>query len=339
MKKAMFYEKKEDNRVLCTLCPNDCIIRPDGVGFCGVRQNINGELYTLVYNRVSAIAVDPIEKKPLYHFYPGTKVMSVGTLGCNMRCKHCQNWQIAHTDFDSSANLTQELTPKQLIQTAQKNNCRGVAFTYNEPSIWFEYALEGLKLAKEEGLYTVFVTAGWIYEEPLNMLIPYLDAYSLDIKGFSKKFYKEIVKKDTYKPVLDAAVNTKKKGVHLEIITNLIPDYNDDDEQINALTNWIKVNLGDDTPLHFTAFYPSYQLTDKQRTPLSVLKHAYDIGKKNGLKYVYLGNVMTERDSNTYCPQCGEELINRSSFGMPTNRLKKGICPKCSYKVTSYISD
>jgi pyruvate formate lyase activating enzyme len=339
MKKAMFYEKKGDDKVLCTLCPNDCTIKQDGIGFCGVRQNIKGELYSLVYGKLSAMNVDPIEKKPLYHFHPGSYVMSVGTLGCNMRCKHCQNWQIAHTDGITSANLTQEMSAKGLVKSAKENNSPGIAFTYNEPSIWFEYALETMKLAKEEGLYTVFVTAGWIHEEPLNMLIPYLDAYSLDIKGFSDRFYREIVKKNTFKPVLDAAVNTKSKGVHLEIVTNIIPDYNDDDDQLNDLTRWIASNLGDDTPIHFTAFHPSFQMKDKQRTPLRTLNRAFSIAKDNGLMYVYLGNVLTDNGSNTYCPECGEVLIIRPGFGRVDNRLQDGKCPNCSHKVTSYVGD
>ncbi len=329
----MFYQKKDANKVVCTLCPNDCIINDGNVGFCGVRINKNGTLYSTVYEQISGLAIDPIEKKPLYHFYPGTKVFSAGTFGCNMRCKHCQNWQIAHTGSKFNANPNQQMSALDLVNYAVYHNCRGIALTYNEPTIWFEYAMEVLKYAKENGLYTVFVTAGWINEDPLNMLIPYMDAYSLDIKGFSNEFYKSIAGKDTFQPVLESAINTKRKGVHLEIVTNIIPDYNDDNEQINLMSNWIKTNLGENTPLHLTAFHPAYKVTNKSRTPIKTLYKAYDIAKKNGLNYVYLGNVISDIGSDTYCNNCGELIIKRSKFGDVISTSIKGKCPNCSNKI------
>lgn len=338
-KEAMFYDKLGNDKVKCNLCPNDCIISNNKIGFCGVRKNINGTLYTLIYGKISSAAIDPIEKKPLYNFYPNSDVFSVGTIGCNMRCSHCQNWQIAHTDTDSSSKYMYELSPKKLISSALEKKCRGLAFTYNEPTIWFEYTLDCVKLAKNNGLYTVYVTSGWIHQEPLNMIAPFIDAYSLDIKGFSDKFYKEIAKKDTFKPVLETAINVKKRGIHLEIITNIIPGYNDDYDQINNLVTWIAKELGKDTPMHFTAFHPAYKLTNLSRTPVSTLESAWKIGLDAGLEYVYMGNVYSDIGSTTFCPNCKTELIKRSGFGLTQNIIIDGKCPKCKHKLKSYIND
>lgn len=339
MKESIFYEKLKDDKIKCTLCPNLCTIAVDKTGFCGVIKNVNGELFNLVYNKISSEAIDPIEKKPLYHFYPGSSVYSIGTIGCNMRCKHCQNWQIAHTGVDESSAYLKTLKPYQLIDKAKTRQCRGVAFTYNEPTIWFEYVLECAEKAKENGLYTVFVTSGWINPKPLEMLSQYIDAFSLDIKGFTDDFYKKIANKNTFKPVLDNASYIKSKGLHLEIVTNIIPTYNDDFDQIDKLSKWIAENLGTDTPLHLTAFHPAYKLTEQSRTKIETLEGDYKIAKNNGLEYVYLGNVISDEGSTTICPECGYELIQRGGFFGIKNNIKDGHCPKCRHRLTSIIDD
>lgn len=339
MIRALFYKKIDGEHIRCTLCPNDCVIKDGQFGFCGVRKNIDGTLYSLIYNKLSSMAIDPIEKKPLYHFYPGSKVFSVGTVGCNMRCKHCQNWQIAHTDISSSNRYLEELMPKELVQMAVKKKCKSIAFTYNEPTIWFEYTLDCAKLAKEQGLHTVYVTSGWIHQEPLNMIAPYLDAYSLDIKGFTDEFYKEIANKPSFKPVLESAVNVKNKGIHLEIVTNIIPGYNDDFDQISNLCGWIVKELGDDTPLHLTACHPAYKMNKIKSTSLSTLEGLYKVAKDVGLKYVYLGNLRSEKGSITFCPRCDAELINRSGFRIEHKSIGRGKCSECGYELTSLVTD
>ncbi len=338
MKEALFYTTKDDYIVKCNLCPQECQIQPGNTGFCGVRKNVNGKLYSLVYEQVSSEAVDPIEKKPLYNFYPGSYAFSVGTLGCNMRCKHCQNWQIAHTNFESAQRFLTTTSPKQLIKSAIASRSRGVAFTYNEPTIWFEYTFDCSKLAKEQGLYTVYVTSGWINQEPLKMIAPFIDAFSLDIKGFSDEFYKKLSNKNTFKPILDTAIYTKKNGIHLEIVTNIIPTYNDDFEQLDGLSKWIVSELGDDTPFHLTAFHPAHKLMNVNETSLTTLESAYKIATSNGLKYVYLGNVLSDYGSTTYCPNCKTPLIKRRGFGIIENLVQNGKCPKCEYKLPSYVS-
>lgn len=337
MKEAMFYEKRDNNKVKCNLCPNDCLINDGNIGFCGVRKNDNGKLYSMIYGQVSSLAIDPIEKKPLYHFYPKSYALSIGTVGCNMRCKHCQNWQIAHTDADRMRNYLRDTTPKQIVDTAINENAKGIAYTYNEPTIWLEYTLDCAKRAKENGLYNVYVTAGWIKKEPLDTILPYIDAFSLDIKGFSAEFYQKIANKKTFQPVLDAAINIKNKGKHLEIVTNIIPNYNDDYDQIDNMLKWIVKELGYDTPLHLTAFHPAHNLKDSYTTPMKTLEGLSKMAKDAGLHYVYLGNVLTERDSNTYCPDCGAELIKRNGFSVYKNNIVEGKCPNCNYKLKSYV--
>ncbi len=337
MKKALFYEKKDGENLKCTLCPNDCVIKEGNIGFCGVRKNIDGTLYSLIHNLVSSMAIDPVEKKPLYHFYPGSKVFSVGTIGCNMRCLHCQNWQIAHTNISESNRYLEKLTAQELVEIAIKKKCKSIAFTYNEPTIWFEYTLEGSKLAKEKGLSTIYVTSGWIHKEPLDMIAPYLDAYSLDIKGFTDEFYKKIANKPSFKPVLDTALNVKKRGIHLEIVTNIIPGYNDDYDQINKLCGWIAKELGKDTPLHLTAFHPAHKLDNLSSTPLSTLEGLYKVAKDEGLKYVYLGNIHSEKGSTTFCPECNAELINRSGFSVHHKAIEHNKCTNCGYELTSLV--
>ncbi len=341
MSKALFYEKLDHGRVKCTLCPHFCVIPEGKAGFCGVRTNKDGELESLVYGKVSAAAVDPIEKKPLFHFKPSSLVFSLGTLGCNMHCGHCQNWEISHVILAENfkegkvyeipkEKPTEYISPERAVEMAIQYDCQGIAWTYNEPTVWFEYTLDCARLAKEKGLYTVYVTNGYINPEPLDMIGPYLDAYRVDLKGFSKEFYKKVAKVPDFKPVLDSAIRAKEKwGMHVEIVTNIIPTMNDDDEQLNAISSWIKENLGENTPWHVTRFTPCLEYSKLPVTPEDTLEKAYEIGKKNGLKYVYVGNVFGHQLENTYCPKCGNLIIEREGFDVVGFNIENGKCIYC----------
>ncbi|MBU0580330.1 MAG: AmmeMemoRadiSam system radical SAM enzyme [Candidatus Margulisbacteria bacterium] len=290
LKEALLYEVKEKKRVQCHVCPWNCIIAEGKVGHCGVRQNVGGKLYSLIYSKVSSLTNDPIEKKPLYHFHPGTYVMSAGTVGCNFRCLHCQNWTISQVRPDEIYLKT--VTPEQLVESAKDQGSSGVAWTYNEPTIWLEYMLDGAKLAKKAGLYTVSVTNGYINEEALELIGPYIDAYALDIKAWNLEFAKEICGVPNFEPVLKAAVLMKKKWkAHVEVTTNVIPGKNDDDEQLRNIAKWIEKNMGKDTPWHLSRAFPYYKLMDFRPTPVETLERGKAIGLEEGLKVVHLGNV------------------------------------------------
>ncbi|MBU0671958.1 MAG: AmmeMemoRadiSam system radical SAM enzyme [Candidatus Margulisbacteria bacterium] len=331
LKEAMFYEKLPDNKVKCTLCPWFCKIAQGKVGICGVRQNIEGKLYSLIYAKVSSVAADPIEKKPLFHFYPGTKVLSLGTFGCNMRCGHCQNWQIAHVKLGQAKDPQLEyLPPENLVELAKQNNCQGIAWTYNEPIVWFEYSYEGAKLAKAAGLYTVWVTNGYVTFEALDTIAPYLDAFRVDVKGFNQDFYTKLAKIRDFKPVLEAAERAKKKwDMHVEIVTNIIPTMNDDEAQLKGIADWIVKKLGPETPWHVTRFMPYLEYSHLPPTPISTLEKARQIGLDAGLQFVYLGNVPGHKAENTYCPKCSKLLIKRVGYQTDLKNVAAGKCGFC----------
>jgi pyruvate formate lyase activating enzyme len=326
LKEAMFYEKLNNEVVRCTLCPRYCIVKHNQRGYCGTRLNKDGLLYAVDYGVVSSIANDPIEKKPLFHFYPGSLVLSLGTFGCNLRCPGCQNWQIAHIDPDDRPNLT----PDECIALAVKEHSKGIAWTYNEPTVWFEYTYDTAKLAKEKGLYTVYVTNGYINQEALDTIVPYLDAYRVDVKGFTEEAYSKIAKIKDFKPILSNAIRAKKYwGIHVEIVTNVTPTINDDELQLKNLALWIKEELGPDTPWHVTRFVPHYELQDLYATPVKTLERAYEIGRESGLRYVYIGNVPGHKYENTYCYSCNNLLIERYGFYIERFLIKEKKCPFC----------
>lgn len=324
MHPAMFYEKLEDGKVQCNLCPQDCIIKPGAPGFCRMRKNIDGELFSLNYARISSYGLDPIEKKPLYHFYPGSWIFSAGTLGCNFRCQFCQNWQIAQcTDVPTTS-----ITPEGLVALARRYPKNiGIAYTYSEPMIWFEYVYDTAKLAREAGLKNVVVTNGFVREEPLKLLLTYIDAMNIDVKGFTAEFYRGITRGDL-NPVLET-VERAAGECHVEVTTLLIPGLNDDDRDIEALTEWLS-GIDKQIPLHFSRYFPNYKM-NRPPTPIATLEKARRIAKQR-LEYVYIGNVPGE-DNSTYCPECGEELINRD--GSPAKvRLDSGNkCPNCKHPI------
>jgi pyruvate formate lyase activating enzyme len=331
MKKALFWKAKSDNTVTCSLCAHNCKIKAGKTGICKVRLNKNGTLYTITYGLASPGVIDPIEKKPLYHFYPGSKVYSFGTISCNFKCANCQNWQISQVTPNES--LIKPIPPAKAINMAMELNCQGVAWTYNEPTIWFEYTYMGSKIAKRFGLYSVYVTNGYMNPEPLKKIAPYLDALNIDVKAFSEDFYRKICKSHL-EPVLKTAELAVKLKKHVEITNLVIPTLNDDPDDIKKLVDWVYTKLGANTPVHFSRFHPDNKLPHIPRTPEKTLVNAYKIAKSAGLKYVFLGNIYHPRYGNTYCPNCNQLVLRRgSTFGIKNNYLSNGHCPKCNEKI------
>jgi pyruvate formate lyase activating enzyme len=290
-----------------------------------VRENREGTLYSLIYNTISSEAADPIEKKPLFHFHPGTKVYSLGSLGCNFRCRHCQNWVISQA---GPGMPSVEITPLQAVERAAASGCRSIAWTYNEPTIWYEYTYDCAVFAKEAGLATVYVTNGYITTEALRYISPYLDAFRVDIKAFTENFYREIAGAKL-QPVLDSVKLARKLGIHVEIVYLVIPTLNDSYGELAGVSNWIRENLGADTPVHFTRFHPCHRLTDLPATPVETLEMAHKIATEAGLKFVYLGNVFGHSYENTFCPACGKMLILRGGFGVEEYHITAD--HKCEY--------
>ena len=283
----MYYIKKENNLVQCNLCPKTCIIKPNNFGNCNARKNIKGKLYSVVYNKVCSIAIDPIEKKPLYHFMKGSKVFSIGTTGCNLHCKFCQNWTTSQTKPEDNHT---EITPERIIQETINSGCKIIAYTYNEPIIFYEYVLDTAKLSKKKGLKNVLVCNGFINQEPLKELLPYIDAANIDLKSIEDSFYRKYC--DAWlNPILETLKTIKKEKVHLEITNLIIPKLNDNMKKIDELCKWIKKNLGNDIPLHFSAFFPCYKMINKETTPKETLFKAKKIAEKNNIKYIHLGNI------------------------------------------------
>lgn len=327
IKEAMLYDKLKGNKIRCRVCSHRCIVADGKRGFCRVRENRNGTFYTLIYNTVSSEAVDPIEKKPLFHFHPGTLAYSLGTIGCNFRCKHCQNWTISQIDIDKA--YTVEITPEEAVQKALAAGARTIAWTYNEPTIWYEYTYDCARLAKEAGLATAYITNGYITAEALKHISPYLDAFRVDIKAFTEDFYRTIASAKLA-PVLESAKLARESGMHLEVVNLVIPGHNDSSEEIRNMVKWIHENLGPDTPLHFTRFHPQYKMSDLSPTPVQKLEEAHRIATEEGMKFVYVGNMPGHGYENTYCPKCGTLLIKRNAFSLlEYNITPKGTCPKC----------
>ena len=314
----------------CRLCPHLCTIRTGKTGICDVRENIDGSLYSRIYGRTSSIHPDPIEKKPLYHFLPGTRAMSFGTVGCNFKCSFCQNAGISQENADTF-RLT-KITPEKAVEMTERGKCSSIAWTYNEPTIWYEFTYDTSRLAHGKGIRNVYVTNGFINPEPLRKISPYLDAMNIDVKAFTDDFYRKYPR-GRLQPVLDTCKLARELDIHIELTTLIIPGLNDGEGEIERYLDWVLQELGPDVPLHFSAFHPDYKMTDRQRTPTSILLRIHEQAGKKGIHYVFLGNVMSDRGSHTFCPQCGKLLIKRSYMGLRKNRLKSGKCPKCGTSV------
>ncbi|MBC8512164.1 MAG: AmmeMemoRadiSam system radical SAM enzyme [Dehalococcoidia bacterium] len=318
MAEALLYDRLHGPRVRCNVCQWRCVIGPGKSGVCRVRRNDDGVLRVLNYAEVSSVAVDPIEKKPLFHFFPGSLAFSLGTWGCNFHCRHCQNWEISCIEeLAEMMRPSKRISPQEAVKSAKERHCGGIAWTYNEPSIWFEYTLDSAKLAKKNGLYTVYVTNGYLTPEALDTIGPYLDAWRVDIKGFSDALYRDLAKISRWRGILEVAKRAREKwSMHVEVVTNVIPTMNDDEEQLEGIAGWIRDELGELTPWHVTRFYPQHNLTHLPPTPIASLEKAYDIGKRAGLRFVYLGNVPGHGGENTVCYSCGKVVIHR--FGYET---------------------
>ncbi len=331
MKQAMFQEAKEGEKVLCGLCSHRCLISPGKRGICAVRENREGVLYSLVYDKIIARNIDPIEKKPLFHFQPGSLSYSIATPGCNFRCLHCQNADISQLPRDHGGTvLGQEVSPSTIVDAARTHRCASISYTYTEPTIYFELAYDIARLAVERGLKNVFVTNGYITPEALEKIRPYLHAANIDLKGFSDDFYKKICGA-RLQPVLDAIRLYKESGIGIEITTLVIPGYNDSDAELKEIAGFIK-SVGEDVPWHVSRFHPTYKLNDQPVTPLSTLTRARQIGLDAGLRYVYEGNVPGEGE-DTSCPSCKKILVRRVGFGVNENNVKAGKCGYCGAKV------
>ena len=330
MRQAILYEKLPGSRVRCNTCQWRCIINPDRLGVCHMYQNRDGVLYNMNYAKTSSVAADPIEKKPLFHFFPASSAFSLGGWGCNFHCQDCQNWEISCPEIDESWRGSQEVQPQAAIELAKRYHCQGIAWTYNEPSIWFEYTLDSAKLAKENNLYTVYVTNGYLTPEALDTIGPYLDAWRVDIKGFTDSFYRELAKVSHWRGILEVAKRAKAKwNMHVEIVTNIVPTMNDDDQQLEGIANWIRDELGELTPWHVTRFYPHHYMNHLPPTPVSTLEHAYEIGHKAGLKFIYAGNVPGHKSENTICYSCGQLVVQRFGYQTKVVGLDGSRCKFC----------
>lgn len=327
-------DRRKGKRVQCHICQRRCVVSEGQRGYCETRVNREGHLYSLIYGRVSTIMVSPIEKKPLFHYYPGSQWLSLGSLGCNFKCPGCQNWDIAHAKPEKADRRTQYIPPGRLLQLAKENGCTGISWTYNEPTLWFEYTLDCAKLAKEGGMKTNYVTNGFITVEALDLIGPYLDSFRVDVKGFSEGSYRRIAHLERFEGILEATVRARAKwGMHVEVISNLIPGYNDDIKELKNIGGWIRRSLGKSTPWHVTRFVPHLELSHVPPTPLKVLETAREIGLREGLEYVYLGNVHGHPAENTYCPRCGNLLIQRGGFTVLRNDIADGRCIHCGFRI------
>ncbi len=326
-KEAMLYKKLPNKKVSCFLCHHKCQIKESEFGICGVRENRKGTLYSNSYGRIIAAHVDPIEKKPLYHFLPGTVSFSIATAGCNFSCPFCQNWQISQsTKKGYMDNSSQFFLPEDIVSSAKKNGCRSISYTYTEPTVFFELAYDTAKLASKEGIKNNFVTNGYMTPEAIKTIEPYLDACNVDLKSFRDEFYKKVCKA-RLQPVLDSIRLMKELGIWVEITTLVIPGENDSEEELQGIVNFIS-EVDVDIPWHISRFHPDYKYTNTSPTPISTLKKAYELGKENGLNYIYIGNVVNE-SQDTHCPSCGKVIIKRGGFYIADSRLKDSSCPFC----------
>lgn len=334
MKEAILYQKLKNGSIRCNVCQRRCIIPQGKTGFCKTRLNKDGKLYSLIYGVVSSINNDPIEKKPVFHYKPGSLCLSLGTFGCNFRCKFCQNWEISYANGVKGAESGTRISAKEAAKMALSQGSKGIAITYNEPAIWLEYSLEVFRKAKSKtNLYTVWVTNGYATKETIDVIAPYLDIYRVDLKSFEDKFYQKLIAVPKAKDVFNSTLYIKKKypKIHLECVTNIIPGWNDSPESLKKIAHWIAKNLGSKTPWHVTRFFPAAYMMDTPPTPPQTLANAQKIGQEAGLSFVYIGNLTTKTGENTYCPKCGSLAIERSFYQTKILAVdKNGHCSKCS---------
>jgi pyruvate formate lyase activating enzyme len=330
---ARFYSREGD-KVRCSLCPHTCLIADNKRGLCGVRENRAGKLYSLIYGLASSIHPDPIEKKPLFHFLPGSTSLSFGSIGCNLSCMHCQNFEISRARI-GDVHL-QHISPEDVIEMARSSKAKSVSWTYNEPTIWHEFTTKASKAAHDAGLKTSYVTNGYIQEQPLRELKGVIDAMNIDVKAFREEFYKTVCG-GRLEPVLKACELAVELGIHVELTYLIIPGHNDAEKEILDFSRWVIDRLGGDIPVHFSAFHPDYKLTSVPRTPSKTLDLAYGIAKKAGIDYVYLGNVFAGDRDDTYCPKCGTRVIDREGFWVRSMNLQGDRCGKCGARLNLVV--
>ncbi len=332
LKEALHYIKTDEKKkvVSCRLCPHGCIIEENEMGFCRARKNVKGKLISLGYAQPCAIHIDPIEKKPFYNFYPKSRSLSIASAGCNLRCRFCQNWQISQVSPLETIN--QHITPEMIVSAAKTRGCRSIAYTYTEPTNFYEYMLDTAKIAKSNGILNVNHSNGFINQEPLKELCKYLDAANIDLKSFSNDFYRRICEAEL-NPVLETIKTLKKSGIWVEITNLVIPGYNDDPGTITKMCEWIKKDVGVDTPIHFSRFHPTYKMTGTSPTPVNTLEKAREIALKTGLHFPYVGNVPGHPGDNTYCPNCKKMLVKRAGFSVLENDIRNGKCKYCGTKI------
>jgi pyruvate formate lyase activating enzyme len=327
---ARFYEKLPYKKIRCKLCPRECVIDDRERGYCGVRENREGTYYSLVHSRPCTYHVDPIEKKPLFHFYPGSQAFSIATAGCNVNCKFCQNWEISQVRPEQVQSIY--LPPAKVARSAKDSHCLSIAYTYNEPTIFFEYMEDTAIAGRKMGVKSVVISAGYIAEEPLAQLCQSVDAIKIDLKAFSETYYKDIVNGEL-KPVLNSLETILKHDMWTEIVYLVVPTLNDSDQELTALSKWVKTNLGADVPVHFTRFHPYYLIKNLPPTPVKTLDRAWEIAHAEGLNYVYVGNVPGHPAENTKCPKCGQTVVTRNGFFIGNINIKDGRCANCSYEI------
>lgn len=328
MKEALFYGKLEGKKLKCGLCARGCIISEGKTGFCNVRKNIDGKLFSLVYGKLCSVAVDPIEKKPLYHFLPGSTALSIATVGCNLRCRFCQNFEIAQVREIFGG----ETSPKEIVKLAKENKTKSIAYTYTEPTIFYEFALDTMKIAKKEGIKNVWVSNGYITKKPIRKMAKLLDAVNVDIKG-DEKVYNELCLA-SLKPVKESLIEFRKNKIWIEITCLIIPGKNDSAKWMDEITIWIRDNLGRETPLHLSRFFPMHEMKDTEPTPMEILKELHAVARNN-LDYAYIGNVPRGKEHNTFCPSCGELAIEREGYFAKSKGRK---CRKCG-KIIAGVFD
>lgn len=331
-KEAMFYKKTGDGNVNCRLCFRECMIQPGGRGFCRNRENREGALYTLVYARAASHQIDPIEKEPMFHNLPGSEIFCTGTASCNFRCKFCHNWHISQRTPEELEPYSRYTSPEDVVRLAQKRGA-GLSFTYNEPTVFYEYMHDTARIGSQKGLNTIFHTNGGMQAEPMKALLKHIRGVTVDLKGFTADYYKDMSFAQMT-PVLETLKLIKREGRWLEIVNLVIPTMNDDLTKIKEMSGWIKENLGDEVPVHFIRFFPAYKMTHLLSTPVRTLEQAREIAVKEGLKFVYIGNVPGHKYNSTYCPECGKMVISRTHFDVHEIEIKKGKCKFCGYPIS-----
>jgi pyruvate formate lyase activating enzyme len=336
LKRAVLWEPREGKKVQCGLCAHRCLIGEGKLGHCAVRKNISGVLYSLNYYKVCSANVDPIEKKPLFHFQPGSRSFSIATMGCNFRCEFCQNWQISQVVIEDGRIEGEAISPEQIVAGAIRGGCKSIAYTYTEPTIFMELCNDCGRLAKEKGLANVFVSNGYMTREAIDFASEWLDAINVDLKAFSEDYYKRLCKA-RLEPVLDTiAYIAKETKIWIEITTLLVPGENDSDDELKRLADWLVAKAGADVPWHISRFYPQYKYLDSEPTPLKALERAGEIGKAAGLHYVYLGNVPGVKGESTFCYNCGRILIERAGYRIAANNIENCSCPDCGSKIAGF---